>query len=74
MLVRTAPEVGHVTVILASGSRRAIMLSPVIEDFGLRFGAAPMPDNDPPACIEVDAYGRDPEIFALRWPPPRGNS
>jgi hypothetical protein len=43
LLLRTTAEVTHATAILASGDRRDVALSPLMEDFGLRFGAAPAP-------------------------------
>jgi hypothetical protein len=47
-----------------------VALSPVIEDFGLRFGAAPLPEADPLASIEIGRWLRGTQIVNL-WRPPR---
>lgn len=70
LLLRTTPEVTHATAILASGDRREVALSPVIEDFGLRFGGAPLPDEDPLVGIEAGSLLRGPQFTEL-WRPPR---
>lgn len=71
-LLRAAPEVEHATVILASGTRREMPLSPVIDVFNLRFGASPLPDDDSPASIEIGVDFRETRIIPLRpLPPPR---
>jgi hypothetical protein len=69
VLVRAAPEVEHVTIVLASGARRELALSPVMEEFGLRFGAAPLAEDDPAERAEVSPPGGGPQSQALRWPP-----
>jgi hypothetical protein len=69
LLLRTAPEVTHATAVLATGVRRQVALSPVIEDFRLRFGAAPLPDEDPLASIEIGRWLRGTQIVHL-WRPP----
>jgi hypothetical protein len=43
ILVRTAPTVASVTVLLDRGDPVELQLSPVIDDFGLRFAASPLP-------------------------------
>lgn len=70
LLLRTTPEVTHATAVLATGVRRQVALSPVIEDFGLRFGAVPLPDEDPLASIEIGRWLRGTQIVNL-WRPPR---
>lgn len=69
VLVRAAPEVGHVTIVLASGSKRQLALSPVIDEFGLRFGATPLAEEDRPERIEVGHAGDGPQSHAVRWSP-----
>jgi hypothetical protein len=44
-------------------------MSPVIEDFGLRFTAGRLPDDDPPVRMEVAVEGGETQVHALRWPP-----
>ena len=68
VMARTAPPVERVTVVLASGARCDLPMSPVIEDFGLRFAAGPLPDDDPPARLEVAIEGGETQVGALRWP------
>ncbi len=54
ILVRTAPEVRRVTVVLAQGGPMGLQLSPVIDEFGLRFAASPLPDDDHIVDLELD--------------------
>ena len=70
-MARTAPQVKRVTVILASGFRRDLSMSPVIEDFGLRFTAGRLPDDDLPVSVEVAVDGGGTQVHDLRWPPRR---
>ena len=53
LLLHTTPDVVHASAVLASGGRRHVRLSPVIEDFRLRFGAVPLPNEDPLAGVEI---------------------
>jgi hypothetical protein len=69
VMARTAARVQRVTVVLASGFRRDLSMSPVIEDFGLRFTAGRLPDDDPPVRMEVAVEGGETQVHALRWPP-----
>jgi hypothetical protein len=47
LLLHATPDVVHASAVLASGGRRYVWLSPVAEDFWLRFGAVPLPAEDP---------------------------
>jgi hypothetical protein len=71
VMARTAPQVQGVTVVLTSGSRGELSMSAVIEDFGLRFTAGPLPDDDPPVSLEVSVEGGETQFHDLRWWPPR---
>jgi hypothetical protein len=71
VMARAAPQVKRVTVILASGFRRDLSMSPVIEDFGLRFTAGRLPDDDLPVSMEVAIDGGETRVQPLRWPPRR---
>jgi len=62
VMARAAPQVKHVTVMLASGSRRELSMSPVIEDFGLRFAAGRLPDDDLPVSLEVAVDGGETQV------------
>ena len=70
LLLRAAPEVTQATAILASGDRREVTLSPVIEAFGLRFGAAPLSDEDSLTAMEAGSPLGGTQLIEL-WRPPR---
>lgn len=69
VLVRTAPEVERVTVGLTSGARHEVELSPSVPEFGLRFGAAPIPDNDRSETITIELANCEPLTAPLPQPP-----
>jgi hypothetical protein len=71
LLLHTTPDVVHASAILASGRRRHVMLSRVIEDFWLRCGAVPLPDEDPLAGVEVRSRLRGGQLIELWRPPAR---
>jgi hypothetical protein len=66
VLARTAPAVERVTVVLASGTRCDLAMSGVIEEFGLRFAAGPLPDGDPPVSMEVALEGGATQVGPFR--------
>ena len=70
LLLRTAPSVTHATAVLASGDRHKVTLSPVIEDFRLRFGGVPLREDDPLVSVELTGPEDAPQIIEL-WRPPR---
>jgi hypothetical protein len=70
LLLRTAPAVTRATAVLASGDRREVALSPVVEDFRLRFGGVPLREDDPLASVELTGPPGDPQVIEL-WRPPR---
>jgi hypothetical protein len=69
LLLHTAPDVVYTAAILASGGRRCVRLSPAIEDVGLRFGAAPLPAEDPLTAVEIHSRLRGVRLIEL-WRPP----
>jgi hypothetical protein len=69
LLLHTAPDVVHASAVLASGGRRYVRLSPVIEDFGVRFGAVPLPGEDPLTGVEIHSRLRGVRLIEL-WRPP----
>jgi hypothetical protein len=70
LLLRTAPVVTQATAVLASGDRHEVTLSPVIEDFRLRFGGVPLREDNPLASVELTGPDGGPQIVEL-WRPPR---
>ena len=48
ILLRGLPAVEEATVLTTAGATLTVTLSPVIEEFGLRFGAAALLEGDPP--------------------------
>ncbi len=70
LLLRTAPVVTRATAVLASGDRHEVALSPVIEDFRLRFGGVPLREDDPLASVELAGPEGGPQVVEL-WRPPR---
>jgi hypothetical protein len=70
LLLRTAPVVTHAIAVLASGDRHEVALSPVVEDFRLRFGGVPLREDDPLASVELAGPEEGPQVVEL-WRPPR---
>ena len=71
LLLHTTPDVVYASAILASGGRRYVRLSPAIEDFGLRFGAAPLPAEDPLTGVEIHSRLRGVRLIEMWRPPAR---
>ena len=69
LLLHTEPDVVQAAAALASGERRHVRLSSVVEDFGLRFGAVPLPDEDPLTGVEIHSRLRGVRLIEL-WRPP----
>lgn len=69
LLLKARPGVTRVTAVLASRDRRLVTLSPVIEDFSLRFGAVPLPEEDPLMAVEIGCWPGGTRIIEL-WRPP----
>ena len=70
LLLRAAPAVTHATAVLASGDRREITMSRVVEEFRLRFGGVPLPEDDPLASMELSGPPGGTQVIKL-WRPPR---
>jgi hypothetical protein len=70
LLLRAAPTVTHATAVLASGDRREVAMSRVVEDFRLRFGGVPLPEDDPLASVELSGPPGGTQVVEL-WRPPR---
>jgi hypothetical protein len=69
LLLRAAPDVTRVTALLASGARRRLTLSPVIEDLRLRFAATLLPEEDPLAAVEAASRISGTRTIEM-WRPP----
>jgi hypothetical protein len=69
LLLHTTPDVVRASAVLAGGGRRSVPLSPVIEDFRIRFGAVPLPDEDPLAGVEIRSGLQGVRLIEL-WRPP----
>ena len=69
LLLRAVPEVTRVTALLASGDRRRLALSPVVEDLRLRFAAMPLPEEDPLAAVEAASRISGTRTIEM-WRPP----
>jgi hypothetical protein len=69
LLLRAAPVVTHATAVLASGDRREVAMSRVVEDFRLRFGGVTLPQDDPLASMELSGPPGGPQVIEL-WRPP----
>jgi hypothetical protein len=69
LLLHTTPDVVRASAVLASGERRYLRLSPVIEDFRIRFGAVPLPGEDPLTGVEIRSRLRGARFIEL-WRPP----
>ena len=70
LVLHATPDVVRASAVLASGERRYVRLSPAIEDFRIRFGAVPLPGEDPLASVEVHSRLRGVRFIEL-WRPPR---
>jgi hypothetical protein len=70
LLLRAAPVVTHATAVLASGDRREVTMSRVVEDFRLRFGGVPLPEDDALASVELSGPPGGTQVIEL-WRPPR---
>jgi len=69
LLLRAVPDVTRVTALLASGTRRRLALSPVIEDLRLRFAATLLPEEDPLAAVEAASRINGTRTIQM-WRPP----
>ena len=70
LLLHTTPDVVRASAVLASGRRCHVRLSPAIEEFRIRFGAVPFPDEDPLTGVEIRSRLRGVRLIEL-WRPPR---
>ena len=57
VIARVSPAVDRVVATTDRGSQIPLSLSPVIEQFGLRFAAAAMPAGEQPASLRIERDG-----------------
>ena len=57
IVARTAPQVDRVVVTTDRGAEIELPLSEIIDQFGLRFAAAVLPDGHGPGSIRAEAHG-----------------
>jgi hypothetical protein len=69
LLLHTTPDVVRASAVLASGGRCPVRLSLAIEEFRIRFGAVPLPDEDPLTGVEIHSRLRGVRLIEL-WRPP----
>lgn len=53
ILIRGSPSIEEATVLTDGGETVPLALSPEIEEFGLRFGAAALQHDDPPEILSL---------------------
>ena len=53
ILIRGVPSIEEATILTNGGKTVRVTLSPKVEEFGLRVGAAALPDGDPPKILSV---------------------
>lgn len=71
VMARMLPNVDRVVATTDRGSEITLALSPVIDQFGLRFAAAALPDGERPASIRAERDGTVLETRPQRMPPRR---
>ncbi|HEY1320334.1 MAG TPA: hypothetical protein VGF32_08800 [Streptosporangiaceae bacterium] len=70
LLLHATPDVVRASAVLASGRRYPVRLSPAIDEFRIRFGAVPLPEEDPLTAVEIHSRLRGVRLIEL-WRPPR---
>lgn len=68
VLLRAAPVVERVKLRTAGGQLVQMALSGVVEDFGLRFGAAALQDGDEPTTLTVELADGTTMTGQVPWP------
>jgi hypothetical protein len=66
VMARVSPLVDRVVATTDRGSEVTLALSPVIEPYGLRFAAAPLPDGERPGRLRAERAGT---VLATRIQP-----
>lgn len=68
VMLRADPSVERVSATTRSGVTFDVALSPVIEEFGLRFGAAPLPEDGEAAALTVHLVDGGTVTGTVPWP------
>ncbi len=69
VMARVSPVVDRVVATTDRGSEIPLSLSPVIEQFALRFAAAPLPAGEQPATLRIERDGTVLESRLQPMPP-----
>jgi hypothetical protein len=70
VMARTAPTVDRVIATTDQGLDVELAMSAPIEQFGLRFAAAALPDGHQPHSIRAERHGTVVEVLGQPTPPP----
>jgi hypothetical protein len=68
ILLRGLPSIEEAAVVTQAGAIIPVTLSPVIETFGLRFGAAALPEDDAPETLRVRLADGRVVLGRVPWP------
>lgn len=68
VMLRAAPEVTRVTVTTSVGHDLQMTMSEVVEEFGLRFGAVALADEDEPLVLSVEHADGRTVTGPVPWP------
>jgi hypothetical protein len=69
VMARTDPSIDRLTAVTDRGTEVDLVMSAVVPRFGLRFGAAVLPDGEAPGWLRARSGGRT--VAELRTPMPR---
>lgn len=70
LVARTAPQIDRVVATTDLGQEIVLPLSEVVEQFGLRFAAAVLPDGHGPGSVRAESQGQVIQTARQRmWPP-----
>jgi hypothetical protein len=69
VMARVLPAVDRIVATTDRGSEIPLAMSPVIERFGLRFAAAPLPDGERPGSLRAETASTVLDIRAQPMPP-----
>lgn len=68
VMLRAAPQVERVIVRTGGGHDVPMALSDVVEEFGLRFGAVALADDDEPSTLSIELADGNTVTGPVPWP------